>query len=96
MIVLLLINGINDRSYFLKMISSAAQIIKTTSARIKSSPPSFCTTMPSFIKCDNKAPLITLDAISAPILVNLGISSSAEAISSIQPVAILPHGSTPS
>ena len=42
------------------------------------------------------APVITADASSAPSVTARGVSSSTTAPSSTQPLAMRPHGSTPS
>ena len=67
----------------------------TIQAYTNKRPPSFCTTMPNFKICEAIAPVMMPMANNAPGIMVAGKSNNTAAISSIQPVAIRPQGSTP-
>src|SRR5690242_4329102 len=86
------ISGISWR----RMNSTITLQPKTASASANSSPPSFMTTIPSFVKWLTIAPLMTPSDSIAPQVTVLGVSNSTDAINSTTPDPIRPHGSNPS
>ncbi len=82
--------------HFRRVRMTTRDMSKTTTASMKSCPPSFWDSMPITNKWEPIAPHISSKLNRAPHKAVAGKMMSKPAISSLMPVPILPQGSTPS